>query len=285
MYFELSYLVIVQPVFNKRPTCARHRARPGAQPRPPSPTALAPRERCEQRGDIRSHGAWPASRGGRGAPGAGSSAAAAGPGSLGGRVSARSPLRDPGHPKRPRGLTCAAHPTPGRVRPPPGLEDTRVPRPPALGRAGSGAAERGGGRISKGLPARSHLPAPGRGAGPRPRNWGRPVGLGSKPDHQAANSLVMGRAAAGATSRGTTLDGFPSRPPSPPAARVSCGERAELEFKCRTETGAWEERARPLVCRGWQPASGQGVGGGWSRRAFCSPSSAALLWTLAIFPS
>lgn len=171
-------------------------------------------------------------------------------------------------------------PTPGRVRPQPGLEDTPAPRPPALGRAGSRDAERGG-RIAKGLPARGHLPAPGRGTGPRPRNWGHPVGLGSKPGHQAANSLVTGRAAAGAISRGTTLDGFPSRPLSPP----SSWSLLPRKFKCRKETGAWEELARPLVCSGWQPTAGQGFGGGWSRRAFCSPSSAALLWTLAIFPS
>lgn len=205
VYFELSYPVTVQRGFNKRPTCARHRARPRAQPRPPSPTAPAPREWCEQRGDIRSHGAWPASRGGRGASGAGSRRPSQ-HGLRSGTLITQSALAGSRVP-----------PTPGRVRPPPGLEDTPAPRPPALGRAGSGDAERGG-RNAKGLPARGHLPAPGRGAGPRPRNWGHPVGLGSKPGHQAANSLVTGRAAAGATSRGTTLDGFPSRPPSPPSS-------------------------------------------------------------------
>lgn len=62
--------VSVQPLFIKRPTCARHRARPRYPTAPPRP-----REQCEQRGDIRSHGVWhvltwPGSRRGRGVSGA-----------------------------------------------------------------------------------------------------------------------------------------------------------------------------------------------------------------------
>lgn len=55
------------------------------------------------------------------------------------------------------------------------------------------------------------------------------------------------------------MDRFLYRPSLTPAAGILGGEGTEPEFKCRTKTGAWRERARPLILRGgkMEPTAGQ----------------------------